>query len=273
MIVEPSERDPIDRIRDLEFSGPDSPISLKVYEPNVTGPRPVFVYFHGGGWVCGMTDGHDQLCRALAGAGECTVVSVDYRLAPEHPFPAALKDCYAATEWVQAHADILGADADRLVIGGSSSGGNLAAGVALRARDSDGPNIAHQFLLYPPLQHSFTTKSYEQNADGYLLTRRAMRWFWNHYLETPLDGKHPYASPLRARDLSELPPATVITAGFDPLRDEGVIYVERLTKAGVSVEHRSYGSMIHGFVSMLNDPELNTARNEIAIIGETISGI
>lgn len=271
--VEESERDPVDRIRDLEISGPDSPIPIRVYEPDTTGPRPVFVYFHGGGWVCGTSDSHDHLCRAIATAGECTVVSVDYRLAPEYPFPAALQDCYAATEWVHVHSDIIGADADRLVIGGSSSGGNLAAGVALRARDMDGPPVTHQFLICPPLDHSFTTTSYEEYAEGYLLTQRGMKWFWAHYLERPLDGKHPYASPLQARDLSSLPPATVVTAGFDPLRDEGVTYAERLSKAGVPVEHRSYRGMIHGFVSMLSNPELDAARNEIALIGETIGTI
>lgn len=270
MASEESERDAVARVRDLEISGPKTPIPLRVYEPDTTGPRPVFVYFHGGGWVCGTADGHDQLCRSIANAGGCTVVSVDYRLAPEHPFPAALRDCYAATEWVKAHPDILGADADRLVVGGGSSGGNLAAAVALRARDANGPKIGHQFLLYPALDHDITTPSYEENGEGFLLTRREMQWFWEHYLETPFDGKNPYAAPLQARDLSGLPPATVVTAGFDPLRDEGATYADRLSEAGVSVEHRLYEGMVHGFVPMLIEPELGAAREEVGRIGETI---
>lgn len=268
-----SDRDPVDRIRDLEIDGPNGPIPIRVYEPDSAGPRPLFVYYHGGGWVFKTAGDHDQVCRAIANAGECTVVSVAYRVAPEHPFPAPFEDCYTATEWAVSHSDILDADPGRLVVGGDSAGGNLAAAVSLRARDVDGPDISQQVLIYPVLDHDFTTDSYEENAEGYLLTRAGMEWFWNHYLETPLDGQNPYASPLQARDLSGLPPATIIAAGFDPLRDEAAAYADRLSEAGVPVDHRVHDDMIHGFLPLLIDPELDAARNEINEIGETVQSV
>ncbi|MFA9517722.1 alpha/beta hydrolase [Halopenitus sp. H-Gu1] len=267
----PSEDlDPVDRVRDFDIPGPNGPIPIRVYDPDTSGPRPVFVYLHGGGWVFETVDAHDQTCRALANAGECTVVSVDYRLAPEHPFPAPLEDAYAATEWVVDNCDSLSGDPDRIVVGGDSAGGNLTAAITLLARERDGPEIDHQVLIYPVVDHSFETDSYEENAEGYLLTRESMRWFWNHHLETPIDGANPYASPLRAPDLSGLPPATVVSAEFDPLRDEDRAYAERLESAGVEVEHRHYEDMIHGFVPFLAEPELDAAREEIEAIGATV---
>lgn len=268
-----SDRDSVDRVRDLEIDGPNGPIPLRVYEPDSAGPRPLFVYYHGGGWVFKTAGDHDQVCRAIANAGDCTVVSVAYRVAPEHPFPAPFEDCYRATEWAVSHSGILDADPGRLVVGGDSAGGNLAAAVSLRARDAGGPDISHQVLIYPVLDHDFTTDSYEENAEGYLLTRAGMEWFWNHYLETPLDGRNPYASPLQARDLSGLPPATIIAAEFDPLRDEDAAYADRLSKAGVPVDHRVHDDMIHGFVPLLIEPELDAARDEIAKIGETVQSV
>jgi len=270
---EKSDRDSVDRIRDLEIAGPNGPIPIRIYEPDTEGSRPLYVNYHGGGWVFKTAGDHDQVCRAIANAGDCTVVSVAYRVAPEHPFPAPFEDCYAATEWAASHPDILNADPDRLVVGGDSAGGNLAAAVSLRARDADGPDIAHQFLIYPVLDHDFTTDSYEENAEGYLLTRAGMEWFWDHYLETPLDGKNPYASPLQAADLSGLPPATIIAAEFDPLRDEDTAYAERLSEADVEVDFRLHDDMIHGFVPLLIEPELDAARDEIAKIGETIQSL
>lgn len=272
MTVEQPDRDAVDRVRELSIPGPARSIPLRVYEPDTAGPRPVFVHTHGGGWVCGLTDGHDQLCRAIANAGACTVVSLAYRLAPTCPFPAALQDCWAATNWVSAHSDLLHADPGRLVVGGGSAGGNLAAAVALRARDTEDLSIRHQFLLYPPLDRDFTTDSYETYAEGYYLTRRGMRWFWNQYLETPIDAYNPYATPLQARSVAGLPPATIVTAGFDPLRDEAAAYADRLSAAGVPVEYRCYESMVHGFATMLADPELETAREELTQIGDTIRG-
>ena len=268
--VPEGERDPIDRVRDLEIQGPNGPVPVRVYEPAAAGPRPLFVYVHGGGWVLGTVGVHDQTCRALANAGGSTVVSVDYRLAPEHPFPAPLEDCYAATAWTADHADLLGGTADRLAVGGDSSGGTLAAATSLLARDRNGPAVDRQFLLYPATDHSFDTASYEENAEGYGLTRASMEWYWNHYLETPIDGMNPYAAPLQAADLSGLPPATVVSAEFDPLCDEVRDYADRLEAAGVEVEHRHHEDMIHGFATLLADPDLDAARDEIETIGATV---
>ena len=268
-----SARDSVHRLRDLEIAGPNGPIPIRVYEPDTDGPRPIFVYYHGGGWVFKTAGDHDQVCRAIANAGECTVVSVAYRVAPEHPFPTPFEDCYAATEWAATHPGILDGDPSRLVVGGDSAGGNLAAAVSLRARDVDGPDIAHQVLIYPVLDHDFTTTSYEENAEGYLLTQAGMRWFWKHYLDTPLDGQNPYASPLQARDVTGLPPATIIAAEFDPLRDEDRAYAARLNEAGVPVDLRVHDDMIHGFVPLLIEPELESARDEIRKIGRTVQSL
>jgi acetyl esterase len=210
----------------------------------------VLVYFHGGGWVIGDIDTHDNTCRELTNAAGCVVVSVDYRLAPEHKFPAPLEDCYAATAWVAEHAANLGADPARLAVGGDSAGGNLAAAVCLLARERGRRTIVHQLLIYPVTDHDYFTASYRDNAEGYLLTREAMEWFWNHYLRTPADGKDPLASPLRSNNLSGLPPATVITAEFDPLRDEGEAYGHRLRGAGVEATVTRYDGMIHGFFGL-----------------------
>ncbi|MFB6303539.1 MAG: alpha/beta hydrolase, partial [Haloferacaceae archaeon] len=181
---------------------------------------------------------------------------VDYRRAPEHPFPAAFADCYAATEWAADHAGALGADPDRLAVAGDSAGGNLAAAVALRARDADGPALRHQGLLYPVVGHDFTTDSYRDHAADGLLSRAAMRWYWNRYLPADLHAHNPYAVPARAPSLADLPPATVVTAGFDPLRDEGFAYAGRLRDAGVAVETRDYPTTVHAFLSF---PELGVA--------------
>jgi acetyl esterase len=208
------------------------------------------VYFHGGGWVTGNVDAYDPTCRSLANAAGCVVVSVDYRLAPEHKFPAAPEDCYAAVQWVAASAAEFGGDPSRLAVGGDSAGGNLAAVVSHMARDRGGPPLAFQLLVYPVTDHHFGTVSYQQNGDGYLLTRDSMVWFWNHYLEKEADGTSPLASPLRCTNLANLPPAFVITAEFDPLRDEGEAYGKCLTSAGVATTVKRYDGMIHGFFSL-----------------------
>ncbi|MFB6296440.1 MAG: alpha/beta hydrolase [Halobacteriales archaeon] len=234
-----------------------------MYTPEGEGPFPVLTFYHGGGWVIGTLDTHEPICRALAGAADCVVVSVDYRLAPEHPFPAALEDCYAATRWVSDNAATLHADPDRVAVGGDSAGGNLAAAVAQACRDHGGPELVHQLLVYPVTDHAFDTDSYAENAEGYFLTRADMEWFWDHYLDSRFDGNNPYASPLRARDLGGLPPASVVTAGFDPLRDEGIAYAKRLDAAGVAVEHHHYDGAIHGFFGMLVEPEIPQARDAV----------
>jgi acetyl esterase len=219
------------------------------------------VYLHGGGWVRGDLDTHDNVCRALCARAGCAVLSVDYRRAPEHPFPAALEDCYAALEWTAEHAGRLTLDPDRIAVGGDSAGGNLSAGLALMTRDRDGPALARQLLIYPavasPELQSFD--SYEENAFGYLLERPGIEWYYERYAPSPAQARNEYLAPLLAGDLSGLAPATVVTAGFDPLRDEGIEYADRLAADGVDVEHRHYEGMIHAFVSL---PEVMSTGDE-----------
>jgi acetyl esterase len=250
-------------VDDVAIPGPAGEIPLRIYRPGRDGPYPVLVYFHGGGWVVGDLDTVDEACRVLANEVGCVVVSVDYRLAPEHPFPAAVEDCYAATEWVADNADALLGDPDRVAVAGDSAGGNLAASVSLAARNLDGPDLTHQCLIYPVTDHNFDTDSYHENAEDYFLTRDAMKWFWDHYLDSPFDGANPYASPLRADDCSDLPPATVMTCEFDPLRDEGEAYADRLEDAGVPVSRIEYDDMIHGFFLMIESPPLDAAREAV----------
>jgi acetyl esterase len=248
------------RIENRKIPGPAGEIPVRIYQPQGGGVKPVLVYFHGGGWVIGSLDSYDATCRELAQGAGCVVVSIDYRLAPEHRYPAAPNDCYAGLAWVAANAASLGADAKRLAVGGDSAGGNLSAVVSQMARDQGGPAIRFQLLIYPVTDADFTTPSYAQNAEGYLLTTSAMKWFWGHYA-SDAQRREPYASPLRAKDLSGLPPAWVCTAEFDPLRDEGEAYAKRLQQAGVSTALTRYDGLIHGFISM----GLVSARAQTAI--------
>jgi len=249
--------DPSVETADRRVPGPAGPIPIRVYDPGDAG-GPVVAFFHGGGWILGGLDTHDALCRALADAVGSVVVAVDYRRAPEHRFPAPLVDCYAATEWIAKEWP-----SDGLALVGDSAGGNLGAGVSLLAVRRGGPDIDRQVLAYPVTNHAFDTESYTENAQGYFLTRTDMERFWNAYLRSDADGRHPHASPLRADVPSTLPPTTVLTCGFDPLRDEGRAYADRLDAAGVPVTHRPYDEMIHGFLTMLDDPDLDRARDAI----------
>ena len=259
------DRSHVNFTRDLAIPGSGGEIPIRVYRPDVGTPAPVLVYYHGGGWVVGTLDSIDEVCRTIARRAGCIVVSVDYRLAPEHPFPAGVDDAYAALEWVAEHAPTFGGDPGSLCVAGTSAGGNLAAVTALRAREEGGSDLAHQLLLYPITDHAFDTDSYGENADGPLLTRADMEWFWDLYLRSPVDGHNPFASPLRASDLSGLPPATVVTAGFDPLRDEGAAYADRLAAAGVDVDHRHYPDMVHGFLSLTDEvAAADEAMDEVA---------
>jgi acetyl esterase len=243
--------EPVSKIEDRTLPGPDGTIPVRVYTPAGGGPFPVLVYFHGGGWVLCDIETHDPVCRSLANGAECIVVSVDYRLAPEHRFPAAADDCYAATQWVINNASVINGDPDRVAVGGDSAGGNLAAVVALMARDLSGPSIVFQLLVYPATDYYVPgTLSLKENADGYFLTRDDMVWFWNHYLNDEAEAANPYACPLRAASLTGLPSALVITAEFDPLRDEGEMYAARLREAGVPAALVRSDGMIHGFFSM-----------------------
>ena len=225
-------------------------ITVRVYSPAGHGPHPVLVFYHGGGWVIGDLYTHDGLCRSIVNAAGCAVASVDYRLAPEFKYPMAVDDCYAGLKWVVASAPRLGLDPARVAVGGDSAGGNLAAAMTLLARERHGPRLLLQVLIYPVTNHDFGTVSYRENATGYMLTTEDMRWFWRHYLAREEQGREPSASPLRAASLADLSPALVITAGCDPLRDEGEAYAVRLRDAGVPVTLTQYPGMFHGFIRM-----------------------
>jgi len=253
-------------VEDRQVPGPAGPVPVRVYTPSGgSAPRPLIVYFHGGGFVIGDIDSHDPSCRQLANAVGAVVVSVHYRLAPEHRAPAAAEDCYAVTAWVAEHADELGGDPARLAVAGDSAGGNLAAVVPLLARDRGGPAIKFQLLIYPVTDLTMTQPSIDENGEGYMLTAAGLRWFYDHYLGDGGDAKHPVHSPLFAADLTGLPPAHVVTAEFDPLRDEGEAYAERLRDAGVPVTVKRYDGLIHGFFGMgLVIEAAKTASAEIA---------
>jgi acetyl esterase len=214
--------------------------------------HPIVVFFHGGGWVLGSITSHDALCRRLCNQSACIVVSVEYRLAPEHKYPAAVDDSFAATEWIAGHASELGGDPERVAVAGDSAGANLAAVVALRARQRGLPKLACQVLIYPITDYMPDFESYRTNGGGYFLTTETVAWFWQLYLNDPSEGRHVDASPLRAEDFAGLPPAVVLVAEFDPLRDEGLAYADRLESAGVPVERITCMGMIHGFVRRLD---------------------
>ena len=241
---------PIASVEDRTIPGPGGDIPIRVYTPDSPSGGGI-LYFHGGGWVICNLDTHDAPARALANLSGATVISVDYRLAPEAKYPAAAEDCYAATQWASEHASELGIDASRIAVSGDSAGGNLAAVVAQMARDRGGPPIAFQALIYPVTDLDFTTASYiEHGGEGDLLSAEDMAWYWGHYLESPEQAKEPYAAPLQASDLSGLAPALVITAEYDVLCDEGEAYARRLWSAGVPTTLTRYDGVIHGFFNM-----------------------
>jgi acetyl esterase len=236
-------------LREQTIEGPGGPLRIRLYTPRGTGPFPLLVFFHGSGFVLCSLNTHDGMCRNLCAGAGCIVASVDYRLAPEHKFPAGIDDCLHATRWAAAHAAELGANAKHIAVGGDSAGGNMATVTALRVREESGTLLCGQLLLYPVTDyHTPGTPSYEENAEGYGLTRDTMKWFWDHYLSDASEGAYPHASPLRATDLSGLPPALVITAEYDPLRDEGELYAEKLKAAGVPVALSRYDGVNHGFM-------------------------
>jgi len=241
------------QVRDLTIDGPHGPIPLRLVRPlgaSADAVLPVLVYYHGGGWTIGDLDTHDTLCRELANGAGCAVVSVDYRMGPEHRFPAAVDDCVAATYWVMRNADALGVDASRIAVGGDSAGGNLAAVVAIVARDAGDLPIVLQLLIYPATDQRRISASYRANGQGYLLTMDTMTYFHDHYIDDAAHDLDWRASPLLHEDLSGLPPALVLTAGFDPLRDEGLQYAQRLSEAGNTATHLCFERQIHGFITM-----------------------
>lgn len=245
--------DPMASVEDRTIPGPGGDIPIRIYTPPeldadvAAETAGAIAFFHGGGWVLSNIDGHDSLARRIATRTGAVVMSVDYRLAPEHPFPAPHDDCWAATTWLAEHTAELGADPAKLVVAGDSAGGNLAAGVALRARD-EGLPLAFQLLIYPCIDTDFTRRSMIDNGTGYFLNTSDMIWFWDHFV--PAEHRdNPYAVPMRAADVSGLAPALVITAEYDPLRDEGDAWANRLADAGVSVQSTCYPGVVHGFVS------------------------
>jgi acetyl esterase len=257
-------------VKDLAIPSPAGSIPARIYTPTelrkASGLAPALVFFHGGGWVIGDLDSHDVVCRKLADEGELMVVSVDYRLAPEHKFPAAVDDAIAATKWIAGNARQLGIDAARLMVGGDSAGGNLAAVVAIAARDGDGPDIAGQLLIYPAIDFALTHPSHSEPETSILLTHSVIKWFRDHYLNGAADVGDWRASPARATTLAGLPPAYVLTAGADPLRDEGDEYARQLKQAGVAVTYRHFPGQFHGFFTMGKLlQQANVAATEIGV--------
>ncbi len=239
----------VDAVSELVIQGPGGDLRLRIYRPPGKAPFPLLAFFHGSGFVLCSLDTHDSMCRNLCAGSGCVVVSVDYRLAPEHKFPAGLDDCVFATRWIADHAGELEGDAKRLAVGGDSAGGNLAAATALRLRDQGGPPLVGQLLMYPVTDyHTPGTPSYRENAEGYGLTRDTMVWFWDHYLAHAAQAADPYVSPLRTPDLANLPPALVQTAEYDPLRDEGEAYAAKLRAAGTPATLSRWDGMNHGFL-------------------------
>ena len=239
-------------VREVEAPGPRGPIPIRVYTPRgEDAVRPLFVWYHGGGYVNGSPNSYDAVCRLLARESGCVVASVDYRRAPEFPAPAPFEDCYAATEWLAAHADELGADGTRLGIGGDSAGGGIAAAITLKARDANGPRIAHQLLVYPNVGEGTESESYRAYGEGHFLTRERMEFYYHSYIQSPEQAKSPYTYAYLAESLRGLPPATIVLAECDPLHDQGAHYAQRLREAGVPVDLRVYAGMIHAFFSFI----------------------
>ena len=242
----------VGRVQDVTASGPVGSIPVRVYTPEgASGPLPMLVWYHGGGWVCGSPNSYDAVCRLLTRESGCIVASVDYRLAPEHPANEQFEDAYAALVWLAAHGEELGADGARLAVGGDSAGGGLAASVALKARDAGGPALAHQLLVYPAVSSGVKTESYRTYGEGHFLTNERIDFYWKCHVPRPEIAEMPYVCASRAETLRGLPPATIVMANRDPLWDEGVAYAQRLRADGVPVDLRVYDGMIHAFFSFI----------------------
>ena len=238
-------------VENRTIPGPNGPVPVRIYSPEGNGPFPILVFFHGGGWVVGNLDTHDCACRLLTTGAKYLLVAVDYRLAPENKFPAAIEDAFAALEWVSENSETLNGDPLRIAVAGDSAGGNIAAILCQMSRDRKGPEIKYQILIYPVTDLSSTrTESYDKHGEGYMLTKDGMIYFINHYLDRDENKNHPYASPLLAENLSNLPPALIIVAEFDVLRDECLAYADRLKKAGIPVTCLQYDDMIHAFFNL-----------------------
>lgn len=257
---------PVGATRDLTIPGPAGDLDARLYLPDEEGAFPTVVFFHGGGYVLGSIATHEWLCRQLTRESGCAVLSVDYRLAPEHPFPAAVEDAYAGVEWAAAHPDELRRNG-HLAVAGDSAGGALAAISALMAAERDGPELDYQVLLYPGVGVEPGQSSLEEHT-GIVLTAADLRWFRECYYESDVHQRNPYANPANACDLSDVAPATVVTAGFDPLRDGGKAYADQLDRDGVSTQYRNYEAMIHGFMTFR---EVDRARDAIAAVADDLT--
>jgi acetyl esterase len=269
-VVQGAAVEAVAKVEDLMIPGSGAAIPIRIYTPQGAGPFGALVYFHGGGWVVGDIELTDQPCRMLTNAAGCVTVSVGYRLAPEHKFPAGPEDCYAATRWVADNGAAIRVDPSRIAVGGTSAGGTLAAAVALMARDRSGPQLAYQLLVYPATTSVLDTPSHREFArdNYYILSRADMEWFWGHYLANASDRTNPYACPAFAPILRGLPPARVVTAEFDPLRDEGEAFAARLREEGVPVELKRYAGVTHGFFGMPS--VLNASKLAIAEAGAAL---
>ncbi|MBB3751497.1 acetyl esterase [Mycolicibacterium sp. BK634] len=253
--------EPVSHVADHRVDVGGDTVGVRVYRPSASAPLPILVYAHGGGFVFCDLDSHDGLCRSLANLVPAIVVSVDYRLAPEHRWPTAAEDVLAVSRWAAAHAPELGGDAGRIAVGGDSAGGNLAAVTTLMARDRGGPTIAAQLLVYPVIDADFDTESYQRFGRGFYNPRLALQWYWDQYVPDVGDRRDPYAAPLHG-NLSGLPPAVVVIAGHDPLHDEGIAYADALTAAGVSTTRCVFDGGIHGFMTMPMLDIAHTARRD-----------
>ena len=268
-VPQPPSTVTLHHIEDRIISGDQNDLTIRIYHPNDTSDLPVLMWFHGGGWVMGRLDDADDTCRKLSQRINCIVVSVDYHLAPDAKFPIAVNDCLAATQWVHDHARDIGADPARIAVGGDSAGGNLAACTALQCRDQNLPLI-FQFLLVPVIDTDFDRPSYHTFACDYGLTRADMQWFWDCYVPDPNDRHHPYVSPIHADNLSGLAPALVITAGCDPLSDEGAAYANALEKAGVPTHHQKFPGMNHGFFNKETTAPVDAIREAFDLAVQSI---
>ncbi len=257
---------PVGETRELTLPGPAGDLAARLYRPSGEGPFPVLLYLFGGGWTLGTLDTCDGVCRQICADTSCMVMSVQYRRAPEHTFPAAPEDCYAAISWLAENAASLGGDPLRLGVGGDSSGGNLTAAVTQMARERGGPSLRCQVLVYPNTDYRADTPSRREIDDPAMFNRHSVDWYWGHYLADPEDGDNPFASPLRAKSLSDLPPALVISAEYDPLRDEAEAYAHRMREDGVRVELTRYDGMTHGFFTMSG--VLDDARTALRQVSE-----
>lgn len=256
--------EPVAAVSDRKLTTADGTLPVRVYQPTGTPPFPALLYFFGGGWTLGSIDTADAVARRLANTAGCAVVVPGYRLAPEHKFPAAVHDCHAALRWLRTEASALGIDPDRIAVGGDSAGGNLAAAVTLLARDTGEPVPRAQLLVYPNTDHGSDTPSLRTYDQPWMFNRHSVDWYWDNYLPSPEAGTDPLASPLRAPDLSGLPPALVITAEHDPLRDQAEQYADRLTAAGVPVTATRYDGMVHGFFCMAGELDAGRRAQEEA---------